>query len=169
MSVGTLLIGLAMLVITIPLVAKPLLKKRGRAQPEAEPENENRYQDVLLALRDLELDYQAGVVAEEDYASLHGQLLAEAAQILADEEKSATSLHEQIEAAVSAYRLARKPEQPGAACTGCGAALDTDDKFCPQCGAEALTCPQCGQAHDAQHKFCPACGTPLTTVMEAAV
>ena len=168
MSVGTLLIGLAMLVIAIPLVARPLLKKRRRVQPEAEPENENRYQDVLLALRDLELDYQAGVVTEEDYASLHGQLLAEAAQILADEETSAATLHEQIEAAVSAYRLARKPEQPGAACTGCGASLDADDKFCPKCGIVASTCPHCHQAHSPHHKFCPACGTPLTTLMGAA-
>jgi RNA polymerase subunit RPABC4/transcription elongation factor Spt4 len=169
MSVGTLLIGLAMLVIATALVARPLLNKGRRAAPDAEPELETGYQDVLLALRDLELDHQAGVIADEDYASLHSQLLAEAAQMLAAEEEAAAPLHEQIEAAVSAYRRTRTRGQSGPTCSGCGGALAAGDKFCPQCGMAALICPQCGQAHDPQHKFCPACGTSLTVLMGAAV
>src|SRR3954469_5977426 len=48
------------------------------------------------------------------------------------------------------------------ACTGCGADLPADAKFCLQCGTpQRATCASCGLSLPAGAKFCGECGTPL--------
>src|SRR3954453_8674661 len=48
------------------------------------------------------------------------------------------------------------------ACTGCGADLPADAKFCLQCGApQRLTCSGCDLSVPAGAKFCAECGTPV--------
>lgn len=46
-------------------------------------------------------------------------------------------------------------------CTGCGNAIPSDARFCPECGAsraQAGKCAGCGAALSAGAKFCPECG-----------
>ncbi len=46
-------------------------------------------------------------------------------------------------------------------CKRCGAELDADDIFCPECGMKvtaARECPYCGNALEADDQFCPGCG-----------
>jgi class 3 adenylate cyclase/tetratricopeptide (TPR) repeat protein/RNA polymerase subunit RPABC4/transcription elongation factor Spt4 len=48
------------------------------------------------------------------------------------------------------------------ACAGCQAAIPTDARFCPQCGApQALACAACGHVNAAGSKFCAQCGARL--------
>src|SRR3954454_14184983 len=47
-------------------------------------------------------------------------------------------------------------------CTGCGADLPAEAKFCLQCGApQHLSCTGCGLTLPAGAKFCAECGTPV--------
>jgi hypothetical protein len=58
--------------------------------------------------------------------------------------------------------VAPAAQAAGAAhCTGCGTALASGVKFCPQCGQprKAPGCPGCGAEVQAGTKFCGQCGT----------
>ena len=48
-------------------------------------------------------------------------------------------------------------------CIKCGAEINADMKFCPECGANQAqpVCPKCGYKAAAGQKFCPECGTSL--------
>lgn len=47
-------------------------------------------------------------------------------------------------------------------CTGCGKDIDSDLKFCPECGkpttVNKIMCTKCGHEIDSNLKFCPECG-----------
>ena len=56
----------------------------------------------------------------------------------------------------------------GVVCSNCGASLNSDAQFCPNCGqevtkaeAEPDSCPNCGAKIEGDAKFCKACGTQL--------
>ena len=51
----------------------------------------------------------------------------------------------------------------GKFCTGCGAKLGDNAKFCPECGVKqgGNTCPKCNHAVKPGAKFCPDCGAKL--------
>ncbi len=83
--------GLALLAVSIFFVASPFRspevqkKTAGQGKPLQDSMNispENQRQAVLLALRDLDFDYRAGKVAEEDYQALRTNLLAEAEHLM---------------------------------------------------------------------------------------
>ena len=47
-------------------------------------------------------------------------------------------------------------------CPDCGALLDPDARFCPQCGKKlTLVCPECGAPVDLGSRFCKQCGHKL--------
>jgi len=176
MSIAALLIGLALLVLAFPFVAGPIVNERREKkfltdEPE-EDETQTRYQQLLLALRDLDFDHKLGVVSDEDYPALRAQLLAEAAEARTAVELDAAAkekLDAQIEAAILARR---RPSAVKAApadnltCRHCGEPLDTDDKFCAICGGQTADfCPQCEQRLDPDDKFCAGCGLNLTTAV----
>ncbi|WP_449290337.1 YARHG domain-containing protein [Oscillibacter ruminantium] len=49
-------------------------------------------------------------------------------------------------------------------CINCGAALEDEAKFCPQCGAKVFvpTCPNCRAEIDPDATFCTQCGQPVS-------
>jgi predicted RNA-binding Zn-ribbon protein involved in translation (DUF1610 family) len=177
MSTPAILVGLAMLLLTIPLVLGPLFsEKRRRIVAGARRDEGENYQETLLALRDLEFDHQSGIVTPEDYARLRDQLMGQAARARASAGASAAT-DDRIEAAVQARRrraegriAAATEERLEAAvqkrrrtaektCAACQARLNPADKFCPQCGNATLnSCSQCGRPHQAGDQFCAACG-----------
>lgn len=162
MSIGAILIGLALLLLTIPFVVRPFRRKT-RPESLAVPQHRQRptaqHQEVLLALRDLEFDYRTGKIAEEDYAVLRADLLAQAAAALEGHSDPEDDLDAQIEAAVLARRRKLGHVQ---ACQQCGKAAGPGDRFCTGCGAplEAV-CPACGKPMAASDRFCAACGAKL--------
>lgn len=51
-------------------------------------------------------------------------------------------------------------------CSKCGASMKQDAKFCPECGAKAVSvdkqeCPKCGAVISSKAKFCPECGASV--------
>ncbi len=160
MSIGSILLGLALAVLVVPFVAEPLIKNRQRQK--AAPENsqndspDTAKQSVLAALRDLDFDFRIGKVAEEDYTPLRQQLMAEAAQAVQTADATRGDLDDEIEAAV---RMARVSRRKSSECPECHASVRDDDRFCPKCGAALMAaCPQCKTAVQASDKFCPHCG-----------
>jgi hypothetical protein len=176
MSIGAIFIGLALLILSIPIVAGPVVNKR-RARlslaDEAEtPHAPDRYQAVLVAMRDLDFDHDLGVISDEDYTGVRGQLLAEAVQARAVAGlESSTDVEDRIEAAVRAHRGKRaspilRPVNPGPeirrVCYHCGLQMGKGDKFCTTCGtAAAQVCPYCDRQAEPADRFCAGCGTPL--------
>lgn len=136
-----ILLTLALLAISVPLVAAPLRRNSsathrqpvGDSAAEATP----NYEETLLALRDLEFDHELGAVSDGDYNILREELVALAAASLARRPGAGRDVAvAEIEAAV---RSRREQRQPGHA------------RFCPQCGRP-------GEAGD---RFCVGCGNPL--------
>lgn len=126
--------------VSVPVLALPL-RRQGESLPAVGDEAATEpadYETTLLALRDLELDHQSGLVVDDDYAGLREQLLAQAASALerSEQEKDET-VAARIEAAV---RARRQPAQQGRAatvrfCPQCGRPVDAGDRFCTDCGA----------------------------------
>lgn len=176
MSIGAILVGLALLILSIPIVAGPVVNKRRKRfsltdRPETVPAPQ-QYQDTLAALRDLDFDHQLGVVSEDDYPVLRARLLTEAAAVR-DTAGTALSddVDERIEAAIRARRGKKATpvngdDDPGAeigrSCYHCGTEMDADDKFCAACGsAAAPVCSHCGRQAEPGDKFCAGCGAHL--------
>lgn len=57
----------------------------------------------------------------------------------------------------------------GKYCTFCGAAMDDDERFCPECGnpRSGIPCPACGTLNF--RSFCSHCNTPLNEMAREAV
>jgi hypothetical protein len=84
MDIGSILIGLALLILAGFLVAWPLIDQRPQLGPgpsEADRLRQERDQ-LLTALRDLDFDYSLGKLQAEDYAPLRADLVSRGAEVL---------------------------------------------------------------------------------------
>jgi len=174
MSIGSILLGLALVVLVVPFIAGPFFQNGQRQKERVESRQDDSSgptkQSALAALRDLDFDFRTGKIAEEDYRSLRQRLAAEAAAALQTSETSHPDWEAEIEAAVRALRGSRY-EARRVACPQCHAPTGADDKFCPKCGtalgltlrpeAQGAACPQCHGMIQAHDKFCARCGASL--------
>ncbi|MEK9163252.1 MAG: zinc ribbon domain-containing protein [Chloroflexota bacterium] len=152
MPISSILLGLALVILVVPFVIDPFIKnnRRKRASQKNTSGQLSKH-ETLMALRDLDFDFQTGKITPEDYAPLRQQLLIAAAQ---------------AEQVVETPKAAVKPEVESKTCPECNAAIQMDDKFCPKCGtALNLTCPQCQKKIAAGDKFCAHCGAALKVEM----
>jgi len=158
MNFGAILIGLSLLIISLPFVIIPFqqgsLKKKVLPVELIRPENERLA--VLSSLRDLDFDYQIGKVNEEDYTGLRGRLVVEAAHSLQETEEV-----DEVEALIQARKTTKK--SISLACTMCGEPIGTDIRFCPRCGTPVkVSCPSCGKYVKADDLFCSSCGNKIS-------
>ena len=177
MTIGSVLLGLALLVLVGLYIARPLMA------PSAEiRQRESRYNDLLAAkesyliqIRDLDFDYQTGKVPEEEYESQRAELMADATEILKmiDEiegaammvspepqsNQSAASIEDidsDIEAAI--LRIRHTHQAPG---TVEYEPETAEAAASSERGGEVKFCPQCGKSTDPNDKFCVNCGAKL--------
>lgn len=118
MTITTILIGLALLILTIPFVVGPLLRRAddGGTTDGGQTAVADKREQILVALRDLDFDHKIGKVTDEDYAALRAALLAQAAAVIEADDRYRADIEAQIEAEVQArrsrHRLASRGEAP---------------------------------------------------------
>ena len=162
MTIGAVLVGLALLALIVSIVLRPLAQRGRRDEAAPQEHAPPRLEAVLAALRDLDFDHQAGKVAQEDYTPARAGLLAKAAQAM--ERGPQSSVEEILEARVREIRRRLDEAEPATYCSGCGGRVLRGDRFCPRCGrTHVLACPSCGAIVHPGDTFCVRCGSPLET------
>lgn len=175
MSVGSILLGLALLLLVALFVSRPLLSSRKVRKRRATTYEGLLAQKeaVLTQIRALDFDYETGKVPEQDYQEQRAVFFAEATEILkqldemegrsvvaepttaAVEDDGTTDIDADIEAAVTLLRQkGSKPspavEEVATAGSG-GTGKNGKTNYCSQCGRQA----------DPEDKFCAHCGHQL--------
>lgn len=178
MNLGAILIGFAILVVTVPFVINPLVnehKKLPAKVASLKKNGKSQEKDVLAAIRDLDFDFQTGKVTQEDYETVRTQLVLEAATNIQMKKQEDEKIEEMIRARSKTVKLSVK-------CEKCGRELGPLDRFCPTCGVPAknqagsdgqasqISCPSCGKSVKEGDLFCTGCGMKLSkqTVTENA-
>jgi len=135
---GVALISAAVLLFILQPVVKGLHASLEREDDEI-TETEARKRVALLALRDVEYDFLAGKLDEEDYRSLKNQLTAEALEALEADEAAksggAPARDSDIEAEIARIRTAM---HSGLVCNECGFSNDPGSRFCSSCGKRLI-------------------------------
>lgn len=151
MSAGSVLIGLAMLILVLYFILSPALEK-GRGDGAARPLGKHSAGDgrkkILYAIRELDFDYQTGKIAPEDYEYTRMDLISGAASLVEKENQEQEHLEKIIRA--------RKDNVGSTVCPRCGE--DINAGICPRC---EVYCPNCGQKTELNFNYCTACGTRL--------
>lgn len=145
MTAGSILLGIALLIIVILFVARPLLTPKPVESSRASERRrlEQQKEAILHEIRELDFDHETGKVPTDVYDGQRAHLMAQAAAILQtlDEiaDESNEDLRRQIEAVIAQHR--HQPTKPvavsngqGGFCTNCGRHLEQGDKFCAGCG-----------------------------------
>jgi len=96
-AIGSVLFGLALAVLAGVLVGDPFLRRGIFIRRWKSPSTSERRRSALLAVRDLDFEFQTGKVLEEDYQAWRAQLLEQAARWLTDEGRAESELAEAVE------------------------------------------------------------------------
>jgi RNA polymerase subunit RPABC4/transcription elongation factor Spt4 len=191
MDIGSLLLGLALLLVIAFIVARPLLEQTGVPEQPAGPADHllASREQVLTQLRDLDFDQATGKINQEDYAAQRAQLVADGVAILKQLDapgieagQPATAVDptpvaapaDEIEAAVAQLRARRASAARPAPTTAAPAPRNLDDEIeatvaerraagpKKQPAPAKLACAQCGTEVLPNDRFCPKCGSALT-------
>ena len=131
--IGALLVSAAVVLFILQPIVKGLHASLDRDEDEL-TDTEARKRVALLALRDVEYDYLAGKLDEEDYRSLKSELTAEALAALEADEASrdGATAEEDLEAEIAAMRAGLNS---GDECSSCGFVNEAGSRFCSSCGS----------------------------------
>lgn len=133
MSVFT---AVVLAVLTFAVITYPLFKQRPSQEDSARDDRLlelNSKRDTTYAmLKELEFDFQSGLLTKEDYSDLETRYKKKAISALRgiDELKEGTNVEDEIEKQVLQLR-----QTEGRFCPQCGAKHQADDLFCACCGA----------------------------------
>lgn len=146
MDVGSILVILALAIVTVVFIGRPLFERRGalatredRKLSALQAERDR----ILAAIEELEMDFAMGKVLEQDFRTRRAAMVNEGARVLRSidavvgdggGERKASDLDAEIEAAVARVRGKRGAESLRR-CQSCGAEVYPDDRFCVRCGA----------------------------------
>ena len=140
---GVALVAAAVVLFILQPVVKGIHASLDREDDEL-TETEARKRVALLALRDVEYDFLAGKLDENDYRSLKGELTAEALAALEADEASKNAdggfADESLEAEIARIRGGFGDSS---ACPSCSYANVEGSRFCSACG-HALAEPVAG-------------------------
>ncbi len=132
--IGVALVAAAVVIFLVQPVAKGIHASLEREDDEM-TDTEARKRVALLALRDVEYDFLAGKLDEDDYRALKSELTAEAlAALEADDAAKSGTPDSDLEAEIAAIRQGLR---------------------------SGVACPDCAYTNEAGSRYCSACGTPL--------
>ncbi len=132
----TVFIALALTVLTFTFIVYPLFKRRSPSADSVEDEKlqelHSKRDTTYSMLKELEFDFQSGILTEEDYRELEARYKGKAISILRgiDDSKGSTEVEDEIERQVLELRRGK-----GQFCPQCGARCQDGDRFCSHCGA----------------------------------
>jgi hypothetical protein len=165
MTIGSILLGIALAVLVGLILARPLLQATQKEQKRLSQKQLllAEKEAILAQIRDLDFDHDTGKMPDEIHQHQRTQLMNSAAAILKEVEQLEGSklqptaqtasdgqgVDDAIEAAVTQLRQAKK-QKPAA-------------KPRPVSANGGGFCPQCGNPFDAGDKFCVSCGSKLPT------
>ncbi|MGB3713884.1 MAG: zinc ribbon domain-containing protein [Candidatus Promineifilaceae bacterium] len=177
MTIGSILLGLALLALVGLYLARPLLAPAARRRRQSSySELQDLKESYLTQIRSLDFDYTTGKIPEENYQQQRAELMAGATDVLkrmdalegaamptepaphaqSEPALSDTDIDADIEAAV--YRMRQSHHAPAST----GSEPDVVSPVAPAtANGEPKFCPKCGQGTDPGDKFCVNCGTEL--------
>ncbi len=153
MSVGSIFLGLALLVVATTFILRPLFLPANPSASSFSSANRGSSLASLLAQKEallgqiqtLELDFDAGKISQVRFETERRQLVEQAAGILRQIDHLPPDKEAAIEAAIAQFRA--HPSAP------------MSDEHPP-----ANFCPQCGEGVQSADKFCAHCGVSLGAV-----
>lgn len=136
MTIGSILLALALIIIVGIFIARPFILPRQRPPRLTERQALLAQKDALLAqIKALDFDAETGKELPEYYQLEREALVKRAAGVLQRLDESVNVDHE-IEAAVSDLRQRLHQPSPQGAnfCANCGQPVEPTDNFCTSCG-----------------------------------
>jgi ribosomal protein S27AE len=136
MIITQIFILLAVGILAFALITRPFYDDAKPQTEEAENDLSSAYRKRLDWAKDLDFDFSAGKIEENDYCAQKQVLLSESDELL--QGMTAIDTHsdaegKQIEAMIYHRRMERVERSAGF-CVKCGSPLQRSDVFCPKCG-----------------------------------
>jgi hypothetical protein len=150
MTIGFVLLGLALLFLVVLYLARPFLaptkKKRKLSKRQSLLAQKEIYLDQIQSL---DFDHDTGKLPDEVYRQQRQQVLADASAVykqldelgslptMGINDKQTVDVDAEIEAAIARFRQpspARQSNGKASFCTQCGQPSDAGDRFCAHCG-----------------------------------
>lgn len=179
MDIGSILLLLALLVLTGLFIARPLIDREAVVVSPEDDQQEHKISTllaerdrVLTALQELDFDNALGKIPEQDYPVQRALLLQQGADVLRkldeyDQVAPANDIEERIEEAIAERRaisVGQAETDPESMLV-----MDVDDEVEVQLAKRkrarqdksAGFCPQCGRPVQKSDSFCPKCGYAL--------
>lgn len=180
MDIGSIFLILALLILVIIFVSRPLFDRERLVTADREEDHTFSHlmaerDRILNALQELDFDHTLGKIPDDDYPSQRAVLLQRGARVLRnlDEiqaQESEDDLEERIEAAIAARRadaVARKETKTEPVMAMAGASADDElelmisNRRRARQEKSAGFCSQCGGPVQKSDRFCPKCGNSL--------
>lgn len=128
-------VALVLAVLTFAFIVYPLLKQKSPSVDSVEDEKlqelRSNRDTTYSMLKELEFDFQSGILTGEDYRDLEARYKRKAISLLRDisDLEKGSGVEEEIERQVLELRRSK-----GRFCPQCGAGCQEDDRFCSRCG-----------------------------------
>jgi hypothetical protein len=158
MTIGSIILGLALAVLVGLFIARPLLKTDARSKSKLTPYQALLAQKeaILAQISSLDFDYDTGKLTDDDYHRTREEFMVAAEDIFRQLDEfeqrgevvePATGLDSDIEAAIARRRTQTTPVAPA-----------TGPTQPPTSNGKSKYCPECGKPTDPNDKFCANCG-----------
>lgn len=159
---GAILLGIALLVLVLLVVARPfLLRRTQEAQPTTREALEAQKEAYLQQIADLDFDHETGKVPDAAYQRERQQLLIQAALILRQLDTLSNG-HKRVEAGATTAATADPEAQIEQAILALRQQRSTSARPTPTPnGGSHAYCPNCGRPVQAADNFCRRCGHSL--------